>query len=67
MDKKIIRCEIGLEEPREVIVQFDDREIKTLFHYYSDEVQFTESDFIGKTEKESRSMFFEKDKEYLQT
>ena len=67
MDKKIIRCEIELKEPRKVIVQFDDMEIKTLFRYYSDEIQFTESDFIGKTEKESRSMFFEKDKEYLQT
>lgn len=51
----------------EVRVQFDDGNEKTLFEFYPDEISFTESEFIGLTEKQANGLRLEKDKKYLQS
>lgn len=64
--KKVIRCEIDrTEEPQKVEVQFEDMEIKELFRFYSDEVNFTPEELVGLTESECRNLFGKKDREYL--
>lgn len=35
--------------------------------WYDDEINFTEADFIGKTQSEIVNMFFEKDTTYLRS
>ena len=73
----IIKCSIstyprpmpeGMFDPMpEVRVQFDTGEEKTLFEFYPDEISFTESEFIGLTEKQAYGLRFEKDLKYLQS
>jgi hypothetical protein len=66
MEKKVIGCEIKTQsEPRDVVVQFDDMEIKKIFSFYSDEINFTLQELIGLTESECRELFYKKDKEFL--
>ena len=66
MEKKVIGCEIKTQsEPRDVVVQFDDMEIKKIFSFYSDEINFTPQELIGLTESECRGLFFKKDREFL--
>lgn len=51
----------------EIKVRYDNEgDFQTLFSYYHDEVQFDELSLIGKTEEEARTLFFKKDKAYLQ-
>ena len=66
--KKVIRCEIDrTEEPQKVEVQFEDMEIKELFRFYSDEINFTPEELVGLTESECRNLFTKRDMEYLRS
>ena len=40
----------------DVTVTFDDGETKRLFDYYPDELSFTESEFVGLTEREAHAL-----------
>lgn len=73
----IVKCTIG-QFPRpmeqrifdpmpEVKVQFSNGYEKTLIEFYPDEISFTESEFIGRTEESARRLKFEKDKRYIQS
>lgn len=58
----------GLFDPMpEVKVTFDNGESKTLFSFYPDEISFSESEFIGLTEDQARTLHFIKDRDYLQS
>lgn len=73
MSNKIVRARITplpkqLGNPLpEVWVTLADGTEKMLFAYYPDEISFTESDFIGLTEDEPRTLKFGRDRSYLQT
>jgi hypothetical protein len=51
----------------EVWVRFEDQSEKMLFTYYPDEINFVESDFVGLTEDEARTLKFGRDRAYLQS
>ena len=51
----------------QVIAEFEDGTIKSLFSYYPDEISFTASEFIGLTEKEAHDLFHKKDVQYLRS
>jgi len=55
-----------LDSMPKVRVKFDTGEEKELFEFYPDEINFTESEFIGMTEESARRLKFERDKEYIQ-
>ena len=73
----IISCSIGpfprpmpegmLDSMPEVRVIFNTGEEKTLFEFYPDEINFTESEFIGLTEESARRLKFERDKRFIQS
>lgn len=73
MSKKILKARITplpkqLGDPLpEVWVTLADGTEKMLFTYYPDEISFTESDFIGLTDDEARTLKFGRDRSYLQT
>ena len=50
-----------------VIATFEDGEVKDLFYFEPTEINFTESEFIGLTEKEAHDLRTEKDIAYLQS
>jgi hypothetical protein len=52
---------------RSVNVKFSDRTERTLFSFYTDELAFTGSEFIGLTEAEARDLFRQRDMEYLRS
>ena len=70
---KIVSVTIGpmpqsLGDPKpKVNAYFDDGTDAVLFDYYSDELTFTESDFIGLTQAEGKALFHTKDVAYLQS
>jgi len=75
--KKIIKARIT-EGPKSIfdfdgklpevwVVFTGEKSEKMLFSYYPDEISFRPEEFIGKTEQEARTLFFEKDKKYLQS
>lgn len=51
--------------PDEVLVTIDGEQVKA-FEFYSDELTFTEDEFIGLTLEEARALFRERDIAYLQ-
>ena len=51
----------------EVWVTFEDGTQKMLFTFYPDEIRFNESDFVGLTEDEARTLKFGRDRAYLQS
>ena len=56
----------GICDPMPVVrVKFEDGSEKTLFDFFPDEISFSESEFIGLTEDEARSMKFKKDQAFL--
>jgi len=73
----IINCNIGpnprpmpegmLDPMPNVEVQFNDGIEKTLFEFYPDEINFTESEFIGLNEEEAHQLRIKKDIQYLQS
>jgi hypothetical protein len=59
---------LGMSDPTpEVIATFEDGSTKTLFLFYTDEVSFRESEFVGLTEKEAHSLYQKKDTAYLRS
>lgn len=55
MEKRIVDCIIYNENPILMVVRalFDDDSNEILFRFYSDEVYFHSSEFIGLTKKEA--------------
>lgn len=51
----------------EVWVTFEDGSEQMIFTYYPDEITFLESDFVGLTEEEARTLKFGRDRAYLQS
>lgn len=51
----------------EVWVTFGDGREKMIFTYYPDEIGFVESDFLGLTEEEARTLKFGRGRSYLQS
>jgi hypothetical protein len=74
---KIVSCTItnqprpmpeGMFDPMpKVWVTFDNGSVKMLFQYYPDEIQFTESEFIGLTETQACDLRLVKDVAYLRS
>jgi hypothetical protein len=70
---KITQCTIGpmpkslFDNMPSVIVTLEDGSTKKLFEFYPDEISFTESEIIGKTEDEVHKLRTEKDIRYLQS
>jgi len=50
-----------------VTATFEDGEVKNLFYYEPTQISFTESGFIGLTEKEAHDLYTEKDITYLRS
>jgi hypothetical protein len=73
----IVSCSIGpypkpmpqgmLDSMPKVRVRFNTGEEKELFEFYPDEIDFTESEFIGLTEESARRLKFERDVKYIQS
>ena len=58
----------GMLDPMpKVKVQFDNGQEKVLFEFYPDEINFTESEFIGLTEEQAHQLRIKKDIQYLQS
>jgi hypothetical protein len=58
----------GLFDPMPVVrAKFEDGSEKELFDFFPDEISFTESEFIGLTEEEARSLKFKKDVAFLRS
>lgn len=51
----------------EVKVQYNDKSIDTIFHYYSDELSFHPEEFIGLTKSQALDIRRKKDIAYLQS
>lgn len=54
------------ERPR-VTATFEDGTTKELFRFYPDEIQFSENELVGLTEKEAKELRTKKDIAYLQS
>lgn len=54
------------DEMPKVIATFNDGTEKELFSFYPDEISFHESEFVGLTEQEARSLKHKKDLHFLQ-
>lgn len=73
----IVSCSIGpfprpmpegmFDSMPKVKVIFNTGEEKELFEFYPDEINFTESEFIGMTEESARRLKFERDVKYIQS
>ena len=50
-----------------VTAQFDNGEVKTLFQFYPDEINFQPAEFIGLSESEAHALRHRKDVAYLQS
>jgi hypothetical protein len=74
LNKKIIKCRItpmpkSLFDPMPqifVVLEGEENE-QLLLTYYPDEISFTESEILGKTVEECRTLHFQKDKSFLQS
>ncbi len=58
--------ELGAPLP-EVWVKLEDGSEKKLFDYYPDEISFNETDFVGLTEDDARTLKFGRDRSFLQS
>lgn len=69
MEPKIISATITRRKWDTSIVHavFDDGTEKDVVKYYCDEIDFSESEFIGLTEDEARQLFHRKDVTYLRS
>jgi hypothetical protein len=72
LNKKIIKCRItampkGLFDPvpQIFVVLEGEEDEQYLFSFFPDEISFNESEILGKTIAECRTLYTEKDKKYL--
>lgn len=72
-EPKVVKADVGkmpesmFDSMPKITVTFDDDSTKELFSYYPDEITFSESELIGKTEKEIRTLKRQKDVNYLRS
>jgi hypothetical protein len=67
---EVIRFEttpLGSRGNRRVVVRWNDGTESSPLSWYSDEVMFSEGDFIGKSEAQLRSLHFRRDRDWLQS
>jgi len=64
-EAKITACKIGSYPRAKVVVTFDDGSTKELFTFYSDELSFSEQEFVGLTEKQAHALHYQRDVAYL--
>lgn len=69
MEPKIIEVSIERRKWDTSIVhaKFSDGSQKDVVHYYCDEIDFSESEFIGLTADQARELFHRKDIAYLRS
>lgn len=69
MKKRIVKCRIEHVhwEPSKVYVTYDDGTEELLTTYFSDEISFDESEFIGLTADEALRMKHNRDIAYLRS
>ena len=70
MEGKIVDCEIikgGRWEEDKIYATFEDGTKKKLFGFFSDELCFSESEFIGLTESQAFELRHNKDVAYLRS
>ena len=70
MENKIVKCEIvrgGHWEEDTIYATFEDGTRKKLFGYFSDELFFSESEFVGLTERQALNLWHKKDVAYLRS
>ena len=51
----------------DVFAEMEDGSVQKVVSYYDDEISFTDEELIGLTKDECRDLYFQKDKEYLQS
>jgi UDP-3-O-acyl-N-acetylglucosamine deacetylase len=73
---KIVSCVIendrfwaqfAMADPKHVMVTFEDGTTEEAFQYYSDELSFTEEEFVGLTMAEARTLHYKRDVAYLRS
>ncbi len=52
---------------RRAVVRWSDGSESEAFRWYSDEVKFSEGDFLGKSREQLRSLHFRRDRDWLQS
>jgi hypothetical protein len=58
---------LGSLASRRAVVRWSDGSESEVLRWYSDEVMFTEGDFIGKSREQLRSLHFRRDRDWLQS
>lgn len=58
---------MGLSEPKTVLATFEDGSRAALFSFYSDELRFTEGEFVGLTADEARDLHHRRDVDWLRS
>jgi hypothetical protein len=68
---KITACNIevgqGFGSDNKVNVTYEDGTVENILRYFSDEISFTEDEFIGLTKDQAMDLFHEKDVAYLRS
>jgi hypothetical protein len=58
---------LGSPASRRAVVRWSDGSESEALRWYSDEVQFSEGDFLGKSREQIRSLHFRRDRDWLQS
>ncbi len=58
---------LGASASRRVVVRWSDGSESEALRWYSDEVKFSEGDFLGKSREQLRSLHFRRDRDWLQS
>lgn len=56
---------LGASASRRVVVRWSDGSESEALRWYSDEVKFSEGDFLGKSREQLRSLHFRRDRDWL--
>ena len=58
---------LGASASRRAVVRWSDGSESEALRWYSDEVKFSEGDFLGKSREQLRSLHFRRDRDWLQS
>ena len=67
---EVLRCEdlpLGSLASRRAVVRWSDGSEGEALRWYSDEVNFSEGDLLGKSREQIRSLHFRRDRDWLQS
>ena len=66
--EKIRDCEIRRGEfKNEVYVTYHNDKTEKIFSYYPDELTFSSDEFLGLTKEQALELYYNRDKQYLQS